>query len=477
MSCHGPLAELIRQLDATPHGPSDALARLGTHTFDGICTDTRQLTSGCVFVALQGERFDGHDYVQQALAQGAIAAIVAQPVSSVDSGLQLVVDDTLVAYQAIARWWRSQFEIPVLAITGSAGKTSTKEMLAAALNCYGNVLKTEKNYNNDIGVPLTLLQLDDTYRFVVLELAMRGPGEIARLTRTALPTHGIIVNIGTAHIGRLGSKAAIARAKCELLEYLDPDRGIAILNGEDTLLLETAAKVWQGSTKKFGFSGAELTTEWQPQPPQLAWQGHLLPVPLKGRHQGLNYAAVIEAIASLDLDISVLESGIELPPEASGRNQRYRLPDGVELLDESYNAAPEAVIAALQLLCEPPASSSVNTNADHPKWAVLGPMRELGDAANELYATIGQAAALLLSQGLHICLFDPDAEMTALAHALPPDRIHHFSERDPMAEWLCSAVQQGDRILFKAARSIAIETVMHRFIQCRYPDWQLPIQN
>lgn len=476
MSCHGPLTTLIQQLDATPHGQPDALARVDTDTFDGICTDTRQLTSGCVFVALQGERFDGHNYVQQALAQGAVAAVVTHPVSSsVEGGLQLVVDDTLVAYQAIARWWRSQFDIPVLAITGSAGKTSTKEMLAAALSRYGNVLKTEKNYNNDIGVPLTLLRLDGTHQFVVLELAMRGPGEIARLTRTALPTHGIIVNIGTAHIGRLGSKAAIARAKCELLEHLNPDLGTAILNGEDALLLETAAGVWKGATKTFGFSGDGLTAEWHPQPPRLIWQGHQLPIPLKGRHQGLNYAAVIEAIASLGLDISHLESGIELPTEASGRNQRYRLPDGVELLDESYNAAPEAVMAALQLLCEQQNSPTDNVNRQN--WAVLGPMRELGEATDGLYAEVGQVAASLVSQGLHVCLFDPEMEMTALAQAIDPDRVQLFAEREQMAMWLCSAVQAGERILFKAARSIAIETVMHRFIQCRYPDWQLPSQN
>lgn len=476
MSCHGPLAELTRQLNATPHGQSEALVRVEAGMFHGICTDTRKLTPGCVFIALEGERFDGHNYVQRALTQGAIAAVVTRPVSSVE-GLQLVVNDTLDAYQASARWWRSQFDIPVLAITGSAGKTSTKEMLAAALSRYGKVLKTEKNYNNDIGVPLTLLQLDATHQFVVLELAMRGPGEIARLTRTAVPTHGIIVNIGTAHIGRLGSKAAIARAKCELLEYLDPDNGTAILNGEDDLLLETATKVWQDSTRKFGFSGTGLTTEWHPQPPRLVWNGHQLPIPLDGRHQGLNYAAVIETIASLGLDISVLESGVELPPEASGRNQRYRLPDGVELLDESYNAAPEAVIAALQLLCEQQDSSSRSGDRECQSWAVLGPMRELGAAADGLYAEVGQVAASLVPQGLHVCLFDPDAEMEALVQAVSRDRVHRFSEREPMAEWLCSAVQTGDRILFKAARSIAIETVMHRFIHCRYPDWHLPIQN
>ena len=472
MTCNGSLAELAQQLNATPHADSKTLERVATEQFHGLCTDTRQLVPGNVFVALTGERFNGHDYVNQALERGAIAAVVEQPVAST-SGIQLVVADTLQAYQASARWWRSQFDIPVLAITGSAGKTSTKEMLVAALSRYGKVLKTEKNYNNDIGVPLTLLQLDATHQFVVLELAMRGPGEIARLAQVASPTHGIIVNIGTAHIGRLGSKEAIARAKCELLENLDRGSGIAILNGEDKLLLDTAARVWQGITRKFGFSGTGLTTEWHPQPPRLSWRDYQLPVPLNGRHQGLNYAAAIEAIDTLGLDVSKLEAGISLPSEASGRNQRYRLPDGVELLDESYNAAPEAVIAALQLLCEE-GDCSEGKARDRQCWAVLGPMRELGAAADGLYAEVGRVAASLISRGLRVCLLDPEAEMTALARAIPPERLQSFSDREQLSDWLCSAVGVSDRLLFKAARSIAIETVMHRFLRCRYPDWQLP---
>ena len=474
MTISGSLADLIQQLHATPHGDSETVERVATEQFQGLCTDTRRLVTNNIFVALKGERFDGHDYVDRALESGACAAIVQQPVASA-SGLQLVVADTLLAYQASARWWRSQFDIPVIAITGSAGKTSTKEMLAAALSRYGKVLKTQKNYNNDIGVPLTLLQLDTSHQFVVLELAMRGPGEIARLARVAAPTHGIIVNIGTAHIGRLGSKEAIARAKCELLENLDLESGVAILNGEDQLLLDTAADVWQGITRKFGFSGAGLTAEWTPQPPLLAWSNYQLPVPLNGRHQGLNYAAAIEAIASLGLDIAKLEAGISLSSEASGRNQRYRLPDGVELLDESYNAAPEAVIAALKLLCEEGERSSEVDKGQY--WAILGPMRELGAAADELYAEVGGVAASLIPKGLKVCLLDPDAEMTALVRAIPSAHLQTFSKRDRMADWLCSEVGKGDRLLFKAARSIEIETVMHRFIRRRYPNWQLPTTN
>ena len=462
MTCNGSLKELARQIDASIVG------ELAAEDFFGISTDSRNVAPGNVFVALSGDHFDGHEYVANALERGAIAAIVSRKVDSA-RGIQLVVPDPLGAYQTIARWWRSQFSIPIIAITGSAGKTSTKEMLAAALGCFGKVLKTEKNYNNDIGVPLTLLQLDESHRFAAIEMAMRGPGEIARLATTALPTHGVIVNVGTAHIGRLGSKRAIARAKCELLEHLDPKSGVAILNGEDELLLNTSAQIWSGEVRKFGFAGAGLPSRWFADPPRIVRDGHLFPVPLPGRHQGLNYAAAIEVVDSLGLDLSVLATGLTLPNGSSGRNQRYGMPDGIEILDETYNAAPEAVVAALELLCE--------SGDSRQCWAVLGPMRELGQSADELYGMVGKAAAKLGDRGLHLCLFDPDAEMTALVRQVPAARVRCFTQQEELADWLSGAVGRGDRLLFKAARSVRIENVMQQFVRCRYPDWELPGSN
>ena len=458
MTCHGSLADLARQLNVPL---TDTLT---AKKFSGICTDTRQLCPGNVFVALSGEQFDGHDYVEQALQSGAIAAVVSREIQAC-AGIQLAVQDTLLAYQAIARWWRAQFSIPVIAITGSAGKTSTKEMLAAALERYGTVLKTERNYNNDIGVPLTLLQMNRFHDFAVIEMAMRGPGEIARLGRTAAPTHGIILNVGSAHIGRLGSRQAIAQAKCELLEQLDRETGVAILNGEDELLLETAATVWSGTVLPFGFDLPEAVqvkknSAWQASPPTILRGNRSLPIPLPGRHQGLNYAAVLELIDNLDLDLSALESGIVLSADGQGRNQRHIMPDRVEILDETYNAAPEAVIAALQVLC---------ASGNNRYWAVLGPMRELGSAADGLYAEVGQMAATLADRGLRLCLFDPKGEMHALAEQVQAERIHCFSQRSELARWLCSAVEPGDRLLFKGARSTEMERVMQQFIQFRYP--------
>jgi UDP-N-acetylmuramoyl-tripeptide--D-alanyl-D-alanine ligase len=216
-----------------------------------------------MFLALRGEKFDGHDFAGVAVEKGAIAAITDRRTGTQLNGVpQLQVEDTLQAYQQIARWWRDQFNIPVIAVTGSVGKTTTKELIAAVLSTKGNVLKTQANYNNEIGVPKTLLELGSEHDYAVIEMAMRGSGQIALLTQIARPTVSVITNVGTAHIGLLGSEEAIAQAKCELLAEM-PTTGVAVLNHDNQRLIETAATVWQGQTLTYGLEGGDL-------------QGHLI---------------------------------------------------------------------------------------------------------------------------------------------------------------------------------------------------------
>ncbi|MEO1133150.1 MAG: UDP-N-acetylmuramoyl-tripeptide--D-alanyl-D-alanine ligase [Cyanobacteria bacterium J06639_1] len=450
MVCTGSLAPLVELLGAEAHGPFPA------SSFRGISTDTRTLRPGELFVAIAGETFDGHDYVRAAVEKGAVGTIADREVNAP----HLKVPDTLAAYQTLARWWRSRFDIPVIGITGSVGKTSTKEMLAAALGKYGTVLKTPANHNNDIGIPRTLLELDESHDFAVLEMAMRGPNEIDRLARTAQPTRAIITNIGTAHIGRLGSKEAIANAKCELLRHLHPETGIAILNGEDDLLLQTAAKVRPtGKTIGYGLARGDFLDNWQPDPPTLFLDRLALPVPLPGRHHALNYLATLAVVRSLDLPLDRLKTGIELSEDSTGRNQLRSLPDDIQIWDETYNAAPEAMKAALQLLAQTPGQR---------RWAILGPMRELGNAAPKLNAEVGREAAKLSLDG--ICLLDPDGEMNALATELDRDRLHQFDTPETLTQWLLDEIKPGDRLLFKAARAIQLETVMRNWIARRYPD-------
>ncbi len=438
---YGSVATITRLLQVSPEDISP------TASFHGISTDSRTLQPGMIFVALRGERFDGHMFIPAAMEKGAVAVISERE----ESVPHWRVPDTLVAYQQLGQWWRSQFRIPIIAITGSTGKTSTKDMAAAALSRYGPVLKSVANHNNDIGLTQTLLQIGSEHRFVVVEMAMRGRGEIARLARTAQPTHALITNVGTAHIGRLGSTTAIAQAKCELLQI--DSLQTAILNAEDSLLLKTAASLWSGSTLTYGLDQGKVQGQWLNSGQRVIYRDLSLPVPYPGRHQALNWMGVIALIQSLQLDLQVLQEPIPLPAAEEGRNRILSLSPDLVILDETYNAAPEAMKAALVQLKETPGQRH---------WAILGPMRELGDFAASLYAEVGKTAACL---DLHrVLLLDPEGELQPLAAALPPAKVGVFEDGRPLVQLLVDQVQPGDRLLFKAARAIQLETLLQQFL-------------
>jgi UDP-N-acetylmuramoyl-tripeptide--D-alanyl-D-alanine ligase len=436
------LAQLIDVLNATPLHVSN---RLRSQLAIGLTTDTRTVASGELFLALRGESFDGHRFVEQAIAAGAVAAIVDQPIAA--DMPQIVVENTLRAYQTLGRWWRDRFSIPIIAITGSVGKTTTKELVAAALAAAGSVLKTEANFNNEIGVPKTLLNLDSSHDFAVIEMGMRGPGEIEELTRIARPTIGLITNVGTAHIGRLGSREAIAKAKCELLATMPAD-SLAILNAENPLLLETAKAVWQGHTITYGLATGDLRgTLLDNQTIEV--EGAIYPLPLPGEHNALNFLAVLAITRSLQLDDGPLRKGITVNlPE--GRAQQYRLPNDIVLLDESYNAGAESMAAALKLLAQTPGTRRI---------AVLGPMKELGDYAEELHRKVGEQVEALKIDALYI--LDKGAEGTAIAQGVATVPSQQFEDHEALAEHLAQVAKPGDRLLFKASHSVGLDRVVN----------------
>ena len=447
MPCQFSVTQLVEILAATPVNLSDEAALALS---SGITTDTRSLKAGHVFLALRGEKFDGHDFAGVAVERGAIAVITDRRYSTQLNGVpQLQVEDTLQAYQQIARWWRDQFNIPVIAVTGSVGKTTTKELIAAVLSTKGNVLKTQANYNNEIGVPKTLLELGPEHDYAVIEMAMRGSGQIALLSQVARPTVSVITNVGTAHIGLLGSEDAIAQAKCELLAEM-PKEGVAVLNHDNQRLIETAAKVWQGETLTYGLEGGDL-------------QGHLIdtetlevggmqfPLPLAGRHNALNYLAALCVAKLLEVDWAPLTKGlsVELP---SGRSRRYDLPNDIVILDETYNAGLESMIAALQLLAQTPGKRHI---------AVLGAMKELGERSPEFHRQVGTTAEQLNLDALLILVDDPEAE--AIAAGAAPLPAECFSSSEALVRRLKELVQPGDRLLFKASRSVGLDRVVNQF--------------
>ncbi|MEL6501973.1 MAG: UDP-N-acetylmuramoyl-tripeptide--D-alanyl-D-alanine ligase [Cyanobacteria bacterium J06623_1] len=446
MPCYFSLTELTSIL-------SENLVEVTNSDLDqsvcGITTDTRTIKPQELFVALVGENFDGHNFVKQAISQGAIAVIVTRQLESI-AVPQFIVQDTLKAYQQIARWWRDRFEIPVIGVTGSVGKTSTKELISAVLGTQGQVLKTEANFNNEIGVPKTLLQITPEHDYAVVEMAMRGVGEIALLADIARPTIGVITNVGTAHIGRLGSREAIAQAKCELLAQM-PFSSTAILNYDNQLLIATAAQVWQGKTITYGLTGGNVSGTIDGDKLTVAEQS--FPLPLPGEHNASNYLAALAIAQELEIDLTPLLAGlkVQLP---KGRARRYDLPDDLVVLDETYNAGLESMLAAIQMLKETPGKRHI---------AVLGTMKELGEHASSLHRLVGEKVQEL-DLDLLMVLADEKATQ-AIIDGAPEIPSECFGDRETLTKKLKQVMCPGDRILCKASNSVGLNKVVEALIK------------
>ena len=428
--------------------PLDPATALGA-----ICTDSRQLASGQLFVPLVGERFDGHAFLPQAAAIGAQAAVVQRDRAPdvPPALLHWLVDDTLDAYQQLATLHRRSRKVPVVAVTGSAGKTTTRELIRAALASLGPVVASSGNENNDIGVPLTLLKASEGDRAVVVEMGMRGLGEIDRLSRCAEPDVAVITNIGTAHIGRLGSRDAIATAKCEITSRLKAD-GLLVIPAGDPLLEAAVGKGWSGRLCRVALSGdpgcvdADLIGELDPASNALLLAGQRLSLPLAGRHNARNLLLAIAVAQELGVPLTDLQQlAVDVP---GGRNRRLQL-GGLTLLDETYNASPEAVLAALELLAAQPGR----------RFAVLGTMLELGEQSLSLHRQVAERAAALGIDGLVVVSDGPEAQaMAEAAASLPALAVVAAPEQaaQPLAQWL----QGGDVLLLKASRGVALERLI-----------------
>jgi UDP-N-acetylmuramoyl-tripeptide--D-alanyl-D-alanine ligase len=441
-----------------------------------VCSDSRADLRGALFVPLVGERYDGHAFLAEALGDGGVVAAVAQHDRLApelaerlvrESGKPLwLVEDTLAAYQQLGRLWRRRFAGPVVAVTGSAGKTTTRELIRAVLAPLGPVVASSGNDNNDVGAPLTLLRAEVGTAALVVEMGMRGPGEIERLTRCAEPDVAVITNIGTAHIGRLGSREAIARAKCEIVTSLRPD-GLLVIPAGDPLLEATLAIGWSGRVRRVALAeelaGFEPTCAPADRIAHLDAAGTVLTLhrgdgtslpggspairlPLPGRHNARNLLLALAVAEELGVPLATLtDLRVDLP---GGRSHRLLLGD-VEVLDETYNASPEAMMASLELLASRPGR----------RFAVLGTMLELGESSLDLHRQVAQRAAQLGLDGLVIV--DRDAEGVAMEEAAGSlarlVRVPSPQEAAaPLLEWL----RPGDRLLLKASRGVALERLI-----------------
>ena len=415
-----------------------------------ICTDSRQLKAGNFFVPLVGERFDGHRFLEQLPALGGQGAVVSLDwTAPLPSGLlHWRVDDTLAAYQQLALLHRRQLGLPLVAVTGSAGKTTTRELIRAVLAPLGAIQASDGNNNNDIGVPLTVLGAGSDHAALVIEMGMRGPGEIARLSRCTEPDVAVITNIGTAHIGRLGSREAIATAKCEITAALHP-QGVVVIPAGDPLLEQALAAVWQGRVLRVRLEDdPDITADLigAARNDRLLLDEASIPLPLDGRHNARNLLLALAVGSHLGVDpASAAQLQVNIP---GGRNRRLQQ-GGLTLLDETYNASPEAVLAALDLLADQPGR----------RFAVLGTMLELGDRSIELHQQVAARAAALKLDG--VVLVDGGDEGHAMANvASGLDRLALVATPEaaaaPLGQWL----QAGDVVLLKASRGVALERLI-----------------
>ncbi len=444
----------------------DLLRGSGLKRFTGLSTDTRNMTAGCLFWALKGERFDGHHFVSQALEKGAAGVVVRggfDPVIAPDRDAVVIsVSDTLTALGDMASWWRHQHRSPVVGITGSAGKTTTKEMAAAILGRKGSTLKTQGNFNNLIGLPLTLLLLEQGDRYAVLEMGMNGPREIARLTDIADPDVGLITNVARAHIEGLGSLEGVARAKVELLERMNPG-ATAILNGDDPVLMK-AASAFQRRVITFGRDpGNDVSAE---RIRSLGREGitfHIrdghgsFPVRLKvAGFQNVSNALAAAAI-SLCLGTSAQDvtEGLGNFEGMQGRFEITSLSGGIILVDDTYNANPFSLKAAMD---------SMKALAGKGRVIVgLGEMFELGADTVEGHLEAGAMVAELkahtfVALGEHAGLMIQGA----VEKGFPEERTVVARDHREMEETIREIMKQGDFILLKGSRRAGLDKVVER---------------
>lgn len=445
-----PLADLAAPLAAELRGaPARAAAA-------GVSTDSRHCPPGALFFALRGERFDGHDFVPAVQAAGAAAVVVARAQAERFAGPRLVVDDPRAALGRLAAWWRARFDLPVIGVAGSNGKTTTKELLAAVLGTRFAVLASEASFNNDIGVPLTLLRLGPEHRAAVLELGTNRPGELAPLVSLARPSHGVLTHIGQEHLEFFGSVAGVAEEEGWLAEML-PATGMLYLPDHGAwwpgVIARTAARVVRvghGPAAAWRVLRSEADargTTFEVAAPAAALAGTYR-VNLLGAHQVGNALLALAVGGDLGLGREELQRGLAACPPPRLRLQVWEHA-GVRVLDDCYNANPDSMLAALATLAAQPAAGR--------RVAVLGPMAELGAAAAGAHAAVGRAAGeagvdLLLAAGAH-------AETTVAAARAAGTAAAASASVEALGAALREAVRPGDVVLIKASRGARYERV------------------
>jgi len=454
-------ADLVRWTGGSLLGAGEA-AR-----FSGVSIDTRSLQTGDLFVAIRGERHDAHGFLAQAVSGGAAGLVIERDRSGEAENLfeelpVIAVTDTTTALGALAAGHRASFEGPLVAITGSSGKTTTKEMCAAILSQAAPCLKTAGNLNNEFGLPLTLLRREPEHQSAVVELGMNHRGEIARLAAIARPSVALVTNVGTAHIEFLGSREEIAREKGDLFAALGAD-GVAVVNRDDALV---AAEAVRAPGKLLGYgrlAAAEVSArnvrfvrndgfhfEFELETPQGSCA---LRVCGLSETTVMNALAAAAAALAAGADLAAVVAGLETYRPMGGRMTRHSLAGGVDLIDDTYNANPTSMRAALEALGR--------IKEPGRAVAVLGDMNELGESALEAHREIGRTAAelgidFLFALGAHA----ESLAAGAVAAGMDPTRVAVGCEHEEVSSRVRDLLRPGDWVLVKGSRALKMERVV-----------------
>jgi len=417
----------------------------GKVTVDAIVSDSRRVDYGTLFAALPGDQVDGHDFAEAAVQMGAVALLVNRRLEL--DVPQLVVPDVLRALGQLAGMLRQRLDPVVVGITGSNGKTTVKEMVASILRPVGEVLATRGNYNNELGLPLSLFALEPKHRFAVLEMGASKAGDIAYLAGIAHPDVGLVTNIGPAHLGGFGSFEGVARAKGEIYAALPAD-GCAVINAD-----EPWQEIWRSANKAsrvltFGKgAGADVHVAGTEQQPRIETPagGFDLRLALPGAHNLLNAAAATAAALALDIDLDTIRRGLEAVEPVPGRLNFIGTEAGWTVIDDTYNANPASLYSALQVI----------SGMQGTPWLVLGDMKELGIDSPKMHREVGEAA-----RAMGVARLFATGEMSVHAVDAFGEGAEHFESREDLAASLRRQLHAGINCLVKGSRSMGMEQVV-----------------
>ena len=429
-----------------------------------VVTDSRKAHKGSLFVAIVGDRMDGNDYVANAFENGASAAIASRRSDCL--GEQILVKDTKDAFIAIAGNYRAQFSPKVVAVTGSVGKTTTKEFTATILSKFGNTLKNEGNKNNEVGLPETLFKMDDSTELAVIEMGMNGLGDISKLTAAARPRAAAITCIGVSHLELLGSRENILKAKLEVVEGFPDKHGILILNGDDELLMGAREKIpFETATYAIDNSDADVCAKdimMRPFSTEFTIDDNVngefkCRIPCAGSHNIMDALAAYTLTTRIGCDPKIASLALA-EYEPTGMRQKFVEHNGITVIEDCYNASPDSMRAAIKTLAQLPIEGI--------KIAVLGDMLELGEISSDAHRETGMDCA---KSGIDVLLCYGENMKQCVSGALAAGITSaiHFDDKNKLASYLAKTVHNGDAVLFKGSRAMQLEDIINLFYKLR----------